>query len=302
MSRPASPLPEPFSGWPFSTAQSTAAGVSRRRTRAKDLSAPFYGVRAPVGTLSVQQRCIARAVLLPAYAAFSHVTAAQLHRLPLPLALRDDSTLHVTVPTGHRAPQGKGTKGHQKQLADTEVERAYGVRVTTETRTLCDLAGILTVPQLVAVGDHLIRRGVGAIARLTIEEAVATYADPRNTRMLQRMAEMLDEDSESPKESELRALIVLAGFAKPQCQVTVFDERRRFVGRVDLAYPDLRIAIEYEGDHHREKDQWRRDIARRRRLEALGWTYLSVTQSDLDDSSGLLRDLASAIARSVAAR
>ncbi|WP_456285697.1 hypothetical protein M1D46_12675 [Microbacterium sp. JZ70] len=52
-----------------------------------------------------------------------------------------------------------------------------------------------------------------------------------------------------------------------------------------------------EGDHHRDRDQWRRDLARRRRLEALGWIYLPVTQADLSDPADLLADLRAAVTR-----
>ncbi|GAA4767543.1 hypothetical protein [Microbacterium gilvum] len=75
----------------------------------------------------------------------------------------------------------------------------------------------------------------------------------------------------------------------------MLDSAGAFVARVDLALPELRMAIEYEGDHHRDKAQWRKDLARRRRLEALGWTYVSVTQADLDDPRALLADLRAAI-------
>lgn len=92
-------------------------------------------------------------------------------------------------------------------------------------------------------------------------------------------------------------LIIEAGLAKPDCNVTVFDGTGRFVARVDLSYRREKVAIEYEGDHHRDKDQWRRDLARRRRLEALGWTYLSVTQADLDDPRAFLSDLRTALGR-----
>ncbi|UUT35784.1 hypothetical protein [Microbacterium elymi] len=93
-------------------------------------------------------------------------------------------------------------------------------------------------------------------------------------------------------------MIIEAGFAPPAVNRDVVDGDAAFVARVDLAYPDLKIAIEYEGDQHREdRTQWRKDLARRRRLEALGWVYLAVTQADLDDPEDFLADLRTALAR-----
>ena len=67
-----------------------------------------------------------------------------------------------------------------------------------------------------------------------------------------------------------------AGFPEPEMN-----------GRIELAdgewvMPDLlwrakRVCLEYEGDHHRtDAEQFRRDIARVRRLEAEDWRCLRV--------------------------
>jgi very-short-patch-repair endonuclease len=51
----------------------------------------------------------------------------------------------------------------------------------------------------------------------------------------------------------------------------------------DMAYPALKIAIEYDGDVHRtDRRTWRRDIARRQALEALGWRVITCTADDID--------------------
>lgn len=69
------------------------------------------------------------------------------------------------------------------------------------------------------------------------------------------------------------------------------------LGRVDLAYPELRIAIEYEGDGHRtDQEQWRRDIQRQQYLEGEGWMVIRLTQSDLDASQLLITRVRAAIA------
>ncbi|MEV7228582.1 DUF559 domain-containing protein [Polymorphospora sp. NPDC051019] len=71
------------------------------------------------------------------------------------------------------------------------------------------------------------------------------------------------------------------GLPPPVAQHEVHDHRGRFVGRVDLAYPRWRIAIEYEGDHHRERTQFRRDVARLNDLRACGWLVLRFTADDV---------------------
>ncbi len=47
---------------------------------------------------------------------------------------------------------------------------------------------------------------------------------------------------------------------------------------LDLGWPDLKIAIEYDGDHHRsDAAQFAKDVLRHEELAALGWTVIRVT-------------------------
>src|SRR5690606_20521706 len=86
---------------------------------------------------------------------------------------------------------------------------------------------------------------------------------------------------ESPKETETRLLILAAGLPEPVVQFEVRVDGR-LIARTDLAYPELKIGIEYDGDGHRtEKEEWRRDIQRQRALAAAGWVSLHLTEADL---------------------
>ena len=98
-----------------------------------------------------------------------------------------------------------------------------------------------------------------------IARAAAAFADPR---------------AESPPESRLRLLLARAGLpAVPQ--FVVRDADGRFVARVDLAYPELCLAVEYDGAWHAEDGQFARDRQRLNRLVAAGWVVLHVTAADL---------------------
>ncbi|HWS49826.1 MAG TPA: DUF559 domain-containing protein [Microbacterium sp.] len=80
-----------------------------------------------------------------------------------------------------------------------------------------------------------------------------------------------------------RLMIVAAGIPEPVVQWEIRSDGR-FIARVDLAYPELKIAIEYEGDGHRtERAQWRIDIRRQRDLEDEGWIVIRLTELDLSD-------------------
>ena len=80
----------------------------------------------------------------------------------------------------------------------------------------------------------------------------------------------------------MRVVLVLAGLvAVPQH--TVRDPDGRFVARVDLAFPEQRVAIEYDGAWHGEPGQLARDRRRLNALDAAGWTVLHVTARDLHE-------------------
>ena len=86
-------------------------------------------------------------------------------------------------------------------------------------------------------------------------------------------------------ETRLRLLLVLAGLPEPEVNHVIRDEWGSILRRFDLAYPTLKLIIEFDGRHHvRRAEQWEADIARREALESDGWRTLIVT------SAGIYRD------------
>jgi very-short-patch-repair endonuclease len=87
--------------------------------------------------------------------------------------------------------------------------------------------------------------------------------------------------------------LVLAGLTPvPQYEV---QWAGRFVARVDLAFPDERIAIEYDGAHHFVDDQIPQDEARIRRLEAAGWRVIRLSAPDLRDLDAVVARVRTAL-------
>jgi hypothetical protein len=107
---------------------------------------------------------------------------------------------------------------------------------------------------------------------------------------------------ESPMETRLRLIAVLDGLPHPEVQYDVFDPDGRVVARLDLAYPRHRVALEYDGDHHRERDTFRRDAVRLNRLHLLGWVVLRFTADDvLRNPARTVAQIRAALSRSLAA-
>ena len=94
---------------------------------------------------------------------------------------------------------------------------------------------------------------------------------------------LADPGAESPRESALRVLLVLAGLPRPTTQFEVRDDDRRFVARLDLAWPELKIGIEYDGAHHRDPAQHSRDLRRHNALRARGWIVIQIDARQFAD-------------------
>ncbi|GAA1489361.1 endonuclease domain-containing protein [Brachybacterium sacelli] len=89
-------------------------------------------------------------------------------------------------------------------------------------------------------------------------------------------------NTDSPGETRTRLLLRRAGFPEPALNLRVMDPDTGRPRYIDLAYPELRIGVEYDGDGHRvTKDQWRQDQGRQDTLESAGWMIRRLTSWDI---------------------
>jgi hypothetical protein len=289
-------LPSTLQGVAFSIGSALELGVGESRLRGIDLETPYWGVRTPRGYTSMLVGR-ARAFLArgPETAILSHISAAQLWGIPLPGRLARDERLHVTVPPDVRAPRGHGVAGHHVHLHPLDVARYQGVRVTSQARTLCDLASIVDGEDLLAAADYLRwwrREDHLRVDRDEVQQSIDRHPTSRGVARLRAIAPMSTDRADSAPESIIRYRILHAGFPPPEVNPEVFDDRSNFLAMPDLAYVALKVALDYEGDHHRvERDQWERDIRRVPRLQDAGWHHTRISRADLRDSSDFLTRL-----------
>ncbi len=95
------------------------------------------------------------------------------------------------------------------------------------------------------------------------------------------MLEFVDPGAQSPRESYLRLLLIEAGLPRPRTQIPVLGADRLPIAYLDMGWPDLMVAVEYDGDHHRlDRHQYLKDIRRLELLERLGWLIIRVVAED----------------------
>lgn len=104
------------------------------------------------------------------------------------------------------------------------------------------------------------------------------------------VVDLADARDESPQEFRLRVGLIMHGLPAPVPQFVV-RHSGHFVARVDPAYPDRRLAIEYDGQWHADLGQLRRDRQRMNRLLTAGWRVVHVTARDLPQLTEVVRDI-----------
>lgn len=88
--------------------------------------------------------------------------------------------------------------------------------------------------------------------------------------MARRAASLAREGVDSPQETRLRLLLVLAGLPEPQVNLILRGRDGSWRKRYDVAYEHLRLIIEYDGRKHADDTkQWLTDIFRREELDQM---------------------------------
>jgi hypothetical protein len=223
---------------------------------------------------------------------FSHVTAAQLHGIPIPQRLLTNYLLDVSAAAPSRAVRARGVRGHKHAVMRNEVVVLEGLPVSSPIRVWLELAPLLTVEELICVGDYLLWWRNPLATREMLRASVLGFVGRAGLARLTEALPFLSDRSDSPPESVIRYRIALAGLPTPVVNEDLYDAEGRFLARPDLAFAEYFMVIDYEGDHHRtDIVQWRKDLARVPRLEDAGWHSTRVSAEDLRDSSELIARL-----------
>lgn len=288
MSRPRA-LPEGLADQAFTVARARLYGEGTSRMRRGDLQRPVHGVRVPRDCEASLVECVA--LVLRPDQRFSHATAAGLWGAPVPMAHRDAPRVHVATIGAASLMRRPGVTAHRVNDDDSAVQD--GLPVSTPARAWAECASLFDFRALVVLGDHL----VGRAGLATIEDLAQALRPRGHGVVLARAAlDAVRPGSESPMETLVRLDVVDAGFPEPELNREVFDEHGSFLGRVDMCWPQLRIALEYDGDHHRERDAFRHDQRRGNGFAVNGWIVVHATAADAARPAVLFERLRQAFA------
>lgn len=220
-----------------------------------------------------RSRCMAACLALDGKAVVSHKAAGALWVLDGCA----EGRVEVTAPgTGGR--EVKGVAVHRtRELPPVDRTELDGISVTRPARTLIDLAAVLDEAALEAALDSALREHLVTPAYVMRRLGALGTKGRQGVAVLWQLVEerRRGRPADSRRENDVLRALVAAGLPKPVRQ-HAFDGVR-----FDLAYPDQRIAVEFDSyRHHYGRQSWRRDTARHNGATAAGWLVFHLTEGD----------------------
>jgi hypothetical protein len=273
----------------FTSAHADAVGFTRDE-RAKRVAAGRWvslhpGVYRMAGVPALWRGSVLAACwAVRALTAASHRSGAELWELPGSTR----SFIEVTSRRYRRAFVGDLVVHETGLLRPEDVTTRDGIPVTTIEQTLLGLAAVS--PPIVEMAiDRALHRELTSLAQLEAFVEAKGARGRNGIGVLRKVLQRYDPLAgipESVMETKMKQLLRRHGLPTPEFQYVIRHEGA-FVARVDAAYPELRIAIEYDSyEHHTGKDAIVRDNTRRNRFKRMSWDLITFTAVDFQQDGG----------------
>jgi len=281
------PLPDEWAHTPFRVRDALARDIPISRLSAPPLQALFNTVRSPGDRIDAARVATAFALRQGPDQVVSHTTALLLWGAPLPRRVEQQHTIHVSSVGGSR-PRTQRTEPHLLSPGRTPVTHLDGLAITEPAVSWVQSAPLLSLEDLVAAGDFLVTGtepfdGSPPLIRMSqLADAVRLQWGARGIRRAREALGLVRYGSLSRRESFTRLMLHRGGLPEPHLNHHVPDRAGGTVAMVDLAYPEYRVAVEFESLLHLDPGKFRRDIRKQQRLADADWFTHRLTSDDVD--------------------
>ncbi len=221
--------------------------------------------------------CKAVAIRLPPGAAIAGPSAARLWGVEHAGGIRDP--VHVIAPPSVWLGPRRGVLVHRAAVRPDEIVRPGSVARTTANRTAWDVAAWCPPEGATAIIDRML--ALGLVTHDDLDRTASRHRGERGSRRAAETFALADAGAQSPPESHVRVRLVLAGLPRPVTQYPV-QVAGGVIVHPDLAWPEFKVALEYDGQWHDDRRQFHRDRDRLRWLAAAGWLVVPVTRTSVD--------------------
>ena len=241
--------------------------------------------------LDPRTRAAAALLALGPHAVLCGPTAAVLHGC----TAMTSADVHVLVPYQCKPRSRPGLTVHHSCFYAEQIVDLDGLRVLALPHVVADLLCVATPGDALAIADEVLRQAEPRSdeLRAAVQERLRGRPDPRGTVRAAGFLELASPRAESAPESWVRMLLIERGFPLPEVNFSLRSPGGREVYRLDLAWPVLRIALEYDG-HAAHVGREEQDAAREEDLRRRGWIVVRARADDLADPTRLLRELRAA--------
>lgn len=217
----------------------------------------------------------------------SHLSAANEHGAPL--WDFDLHAVHLTRPDGRAGRAEAGVVQHRGAIEKGDVVRRGGLEVMSATRTALELTMLLDAEHALVEIDYLLHRKLTTVPELRKRYAAMTFW-PR-TLTTEHVLRLADARSESVGETRARYLCWSERLPAAVPNYPILDNNGVEIARVDLAWPELGVFLEFDGkvkyeEHRRDGESVIDCVLREKRRESLiceltGWRCIRIVWADL---------------------
>jgi hypothetical protein len=213
--------------------------------------------------------------------------------------------VHGTRVDGKCGRREARVQQHCGRIDEGDVEWRRGVRVMAACRLGLEVTTVTSTQAALVAVNHLLHAGHTTLEamRERYERGFVFWKGTLSTDLVLRLA---DAAIESVGETRFYYFCYLAGLPAPVPQYEIRDERGGLVARVDFAWPELGVFVEFDGNIKYQallrpgesaSDVVIREKRREERIvELTGWRCIRVTWSDLENPEALLQRIRRAIA------
>ncbi|WP_072723494.1 hypothetical protein [Bifidobacterium lemurum] len=235
---------------------------------------------------------------------YSHITALALLGAELPKQTRlSTNALHVAVRNNNARYQQQGIK-RLRWSNGAGLDQPYivgDVQCVPPAVAWAQMAQYLTLSELVVLADSLTRRDkrMKLCERNDFVILLAESGLFWGKQKCKKALRLMKEDTDSSQETRTRLVLRQHGLPDMEVNHAVYDDAGDHIWLLDMAFPDQKVCIEYQGDQHRtDKHQYRQDNIKQRHLRDMGWAVICATAKDLSSAEAKL-DLARSVAKAL---
>jgi hypothetical protein len=191
--------------------------------------------------------------------------------------IRADLPAAIIYTNSRRAPR---VQTWEDRIEPDEICVIDGMRVTTPERTALDLTSRYPMDSAVAAVDALMQ--ATELKMASVELLLARYRGRRGMKAARAALDLVDGGAQSPKETWLRLLFIRAGVPRPKTQIAVRNEWGWAEAYLDMGWEEIKVAAEYDGEHHLiDPYHVRKDIRRHEKVaHHYGWIVIRVVARD----------------------